>query len=70
LWCGNKNQPSSGKLRPEANTQWPLSFELRAAIDYSDYIHAVIPIPELFEKLPEKSENGNLDAVYRSNQFQ
>ena len=43
---------------------------LRAAIDYPDFIHTLVTIPEHFEKLPVKIENGNLDAVYRVNQFQ
>ena len=66
----NKNQPSLGILQPGANTPWPLSFELRAAIEFFDFIHAVVSIPELFEKLLEKSENGNTDGFYRASHFQ
>ena len=38
------------------------NFYLNQQLVNSDYIHAVVPIPDFFEKLPEKSENGNLDA--------
>ena len=69
-WGGNKNRFCLGTLLTGSNTQWPLLFKLRAAVDYLDYIHSEAPSTEIFGNLLEKNENGNPDGMQRANRFQ